>query len=47
MSINSIDWPSLSSDLNPIENVWSLMKHAVEQRKVTIIADLKIVIQDV
>ena len=45
--VNVIGWPSLSPDLNPIENVWALMKHEVEQREATSVAELKVVIQDV
>ena len=26
-----IDWPSMSPDLNPIENIWSRMKTLVER----------------
>src|SRR5687767_9771221 len=30
--INVIDWPSNSSDLNPIENMWQIIKDNVEKR---------------
>ena len=30
--INLIDWPSNSPDLNPIENVWGLMKNQIEKK---------------
>ena len=31
-SLTVLDWPSYSPDLNPIENVWSLMKKHLSKR---------------
>ena len=30
--LRTIDWPAMSPDLNPIENVWSLLKKNVRRR---------------
>lgn len=30
--VDFIDWPASSRDLNPIENICSLMKHKVEKK---------------
>lgn len=32
--VQKIDWPSMSPDLNPIENVWKLLKMNVAKRKI-------------
>ena len=40
-NIKLIDWPSYSGDLNPIENVWALMKVKLEGRKFTTMTSLK------
>ena len=45
--ISFIEWPSLSPDLNPIENVWALMKHEVEKQLPTSLDEVKLAIQKV
>jgi hypothetical protein len=32
-SVNVIDWPSMSPDIAPIENVWQLIKMKLRQKK--------------
>ena len=39
--INTIDWPSNSPDLNPIENIWYIMKNNVEKRMPRNVDELK------
>ena len=41
-----MDWPSNSSDLNPIENMWNIIKHRIEKRKATNVNELKIFIDE-
>ena len=36
-----IDWPANSPDLNPIENLWCIVKHNVERRMPANINDLR------
>jgi transposase len=40
-SIVAFDFPPYSPDLNPIENVWSKVKHAVGKRNVTNLTELE------
>ena len=35
-----IDWPSNSSDANPVENLWSIIKCRVQKRKATKLKEL-------
>jgi len=44
--IQNIDFPAYSPDLNPIENVWSVLKRQVESRNPQSIDDLKIKIAE-
>ena len=37
-----MDWPSSSPDINPIENLWGLVKRNVEKRKPRNLEDLKV-----
>jgi hypothetical protein len=36
-----LEWPSRSPDLNPIENIWSLMKRALRGPKFQSVQDLE------
>lgn len=42
----SLSWPSKSPDLNPVENVWALMKRIVRKKMPTTLEELEIAIQE-
>jgi hypothetical protein len=44
--ITILDWPGNSADLNPIENLWSVLKVSVRQKNVKNEAELRTVIQE-
>ena len=39
--VSVMDWPGNSPDLNPIENMWNLMKRRLEEKQVTSVEMLK------
>lgn len=47
MNITTMDWPGNSPDLNPIENLWSLLKDKVADKQLTSEKDLIKAIKDV
>jgi hypothetical protein len=47
MNINDFDWPGQSSHLNPIENLWQMMKRKIAQQQPSSISHLKVIITDV
>jgi transposase len=42
--IMTTSWPALSPDLNPIENVWALMKREVRKAAPTSLSELRVAI---
>jgi transposase len=43
---HTIDWPSNSPDINPIENMWSILKRRVEKRKPVNIDELDLFLHE-
>ncbi len=41
LRVKVMDWPSMSPDLNPIDHLWGILKHKVEERKVSNIHQLR------
>ncbi|KAF7250874.1 Heat shock factor 2-binding protein [Varanus komodoensis] len=46
LRVKMMDWPSMSPDLNPIEQLWGILKWKVEERKVSNIHQLRDVVME-
>lgn len=47
-NVTTLEWPAQSPDLNPIENLWMVLKRAISSRSPSpqTVADLQVVIQE-
>ncbi|KAI3355034.1 hypothetical protein L3Q82_017853, partial [Scortum barcoo] len=46
LRVKVLDWPSMSPDLNPIEQLWGILKRKLEERKVSNIHQLRDVVME-
>ena len=46
MRLKVMDWPSMSSDLNPIEHLWGFLKRKVEVHRVSNIRQLRDIVME-
>jgi transposase len=44
--VNVLDWPAQSPDLNPIENLWSIIDHSLKDRKPNTVEELMQILQE-